>query len=220
MSEKYKMLTGNERLKYNGIDLPFSILNYWQLNLSVLLLNVNRGGFAEYLVSCALSEVMEDALTQVKSGMEAWDIDGPKIMLPDGERHSRIEVKSTASVQINTPDDKEPITLPANRLVFSIRKAVDYDGSDFEARHNNDLYVFAHYKATRKSDDILDLSLWDFYVYPTFMIDENPSLAKQKSISVKRLQMLGVKPHGFDTLCQAILETQKQISDHYLNRQD
>ncbi|MBQ7434173.1 MAG: hypothetical protein IJV51_00035 [Oscillospiraceae bacterium] len=219
MPKQFKMLTGSERLKYNGVDLPFSILNYWQLNLSVLLLNVNRGGFAEYLVSCALSEVMEDALIQVKTGMEAWDVDGPEIVLPDGIRSSRIEVKSTASVQIDTPDEKEPIALPANRLVFSIRKAVDYSGSVFEARRNNDLYVFAHYKATRKSDNILDLNLWDFYVYPTFMIDENPSLAKQKTLSIKRLQMLGVKSHGFETLCQAILETQKQISDHFMNRQ-
>lgn len=108
MEEKYKMMTGDERLLFKGKELPFTILNYWQLNLSVLLLNVTRGGFAEYLVLCALSKVMPDALTQVKNGMEEFDIDGPILELPGGKRRSRIEVKSTASVQLDTPDEKEP----------------------------------------------------------------------------------------------------------------
>lgn len=217
MAEKYRMLTGEEQLQYKGYPLGFSILRYWQLNLSVLLLNVTRGGFAEYLVLCALSKVMPEALTQVKSGMEEFDVDGPQLSLPEGIRSSRIEVKSTASVQLNTPDDIEPIELPENRLVFSIRKATTE--SDSEEKRRNDLYVFCHYKATRKSENIMNLDLWDFYVYPTFLIDENPELSRQKTISISRLRQLDVQPHGFDTLCQAILDTQKQISDHYMNRQ-
>ena len=213
------MYSGFEKLQYKGKETPFTVLNFWQVNLSEILLNVTRGSFAEYIVLCALSEVLDDALTQSKNGMEAWDIDGPELNLPNGKRRSRIEVKSAASVQYDTPDAKEPISLPSNRLVFSIRKAVDYSTSDTEKHRNNDLYVFCHYKATRKSDNILDLDLWEFYVYPTYLIDESPSLSEQKTISVRRLQMLGVEPHGFETLCQAILDTQKQISDHYMNRE-
>ena len=210
------MYTGKEKLEFKGKELPFTIQNYWQINLSQLLLNVTRGGFAEYIVLCALSKVMGDALQQCKTGMEAWDIDGPEIILPGGTtRRSRIEVKSAASVQIDTPDEKEPISLPASHLTFSIRRAIDFSSNDTEAHHNNDLYVFAHYKATRKAENILDLDLWEFYVYPTYLIEENPSLAKQKTISVRRLQLLGVEPQRFDTLCDTIMNALEAISAHY-----
>ncbi len=209
------MYTGEEKLLFNGNDLPYTVVNVWQVKLSQLLLNVTRGSFAEFLVLCALSEKMGDALQQCKTGMEAWDIDGPEIVLPNAVRRSRIEVKSAASVQIDTPDEKEPISLPTNRLVFSIRRAVDYAANSTEARRNNDLYVFAHYKAARKTDNILNLNLWDFYVYPTFLIEEDISLSEQKTISLRRLQMLGVEPHQFDTLCDAIINVLNQISTHY-----
>ena len=196
--------------------MSFTIQKYWQLNLSVLLLNVIRGGFAEYLVLCALDKVMPDALSQVKSGMEECDIDGPEISLSGEKRRSRIEVKSTATVQLTSPDGVEIEPLPDSRLTFSIRKSTTE--KDPDPKRHNDLYVFCHYKATRKSDNIMNLDLWDFYVYPTYLIEENESISEQKTISIWRLRQLGVQPHGFDTLCQAILDVQKQIEEHYNNR--
>lgn len=215
MKRKPIMLSGNEKLQYQGSELPFTVLNFWQVNLSELLLNVTRGSFAEYIVLCALSACMSDALSQSKTGMEAWDIDGPELDLPDGIRRSRIEVKSAASVQIDTPDEKEPICLPASRLNFSIHKAVNYESDDSEPHRNNDLYVFCLYKAARKSENILNLDLWEFYVLPTYVIDEDPVLEKQKTISLKKLQMLGVQAQSFGTLCDAILRTQSKITEHY-----
>ena len=81
---------------------------------------------------------------------------------------------------------------------------------------NNDLYVFAHYKATRKSDNMLDLSFWDFYVYPTFKINENidTSLSDQKTISLRRLQMIGVPCVSFSELYNQILKVLDEISQH------
>lgn len=209
---------GTERLLLNGKELPYSMLDFWSINLSEILLNMTRGSFAEFLVQCALTEGGFNALGDdaVKTGVEAYDIDGPEIMTPQGKRPSRIEVKSAASIQVDTPDEKEPLSLPASRLVFSIRPAIDWSSGSEEKKRNNDLYVFAHYKATRKSDNMLDLSFWDFYVYPTFKINENidTSLSDQKTVSLRRLQMIGVPCVSFSDLYNQILKVLDEISQH------
>ena len=212
MEQKYKKLTGKERLVYKGKKLPFTILNYWQLNLSVLLLNMTRGGFAEYIVLCALKKAMPDALHQVKSGVEEYDIDGPEITIRGEKRPSRIEVKSAASVQLDTPDEKEPIRLADTRLRFSIKKAKFEN--DTEAKRHSDLYVFCHYMGERKTDNLLDLDLWEFYVYPTYKLD-NGFLSEKTGVSIWCLKNeLGVEAHRFDTLCQAVLDVQKDVEDY------
>ena len=78
---------------------------------------------------------MPDALTQVKNGMEEFDIDGPELELPGGKRRSRIEVKSTASVQLDTPDDKEPITFKDSQLKFSIEEKTSASDSEKALPH-------------------------------------------------------------------------------------
>ena len=214
------MYIGDEKLLFNGKKLPYSVIDYWRVNLSELLLNVTRGGFAEFLVLCALDDAGFNALTQSKTGMEAWDVDGPEITVNGFRRRSRIEVKSTASVQVDTPDEKEPISLQPNKLVFSIRPAIDFASSDQMPRRNNDLYVFAHYKAERKSDNILDLDFWDFYVYPTFKIEEDPVVSEQKTISVRRLQMLGISPCKFDKLYAEIRKCLDEIENRFSSVKD
>jgi len=203
--------TGDEHLILNGNDLPYKMVDFWRINLSEILLNMTRGSFAEFLVICALEEHGFHALEQIKSGVEAWDIDGPDIKTPSGVRMSRIEVKSAASVQIDTPDEKEPISLPATQLKFSIRKAIDWKHEELGKRRNNDIYVFCHYKATRKADNMLDVGLWDFYVLPTWRIESDPSLSQQSSISVYRLNKIGVMPVGFESLYGAIIEGLKTV---------
>lgn len=203
--------TGDEHLILNGNDLPYKMIDFWRINLSEILLNMTRGSFAEFLVTCALEEHGFHALEQIKSGVEAWDIDGPSIKTSDGVRMSRIEVKSAASVQIDTLDEKEPISLPATRLKFSIRKAIDWKHEELGKRRNNDIYVFCHYKATRKADNMLDVGLWDFYVLPTWRIEGDPSLSQQSSISVYRLNRIGVEPVGFKSLYDAIVEGLKTV---------
>ena len=208
---------GNETLVSNGNPLPYKMIDYWRINLSTILLNMTRGSFAEFLVICAMEEHGFHALEQVKNGVEAWDIDGPNIKTPDGERMSRIEVKSAASVQINTPDDKEPISLPASQLKFSIRQAIDWEHEELGRRWHSDIYVFCHYKATRKTDNMLDVGLWDFYVLPTRYIEEDPSLSKQKTISVYRLERIGVKPVSFEELYDAIAAGLKTAEEKLLH---
>ena len=208
-SRKIKLYSGNEKLEYNGIELPYSMLQFWQLSLSDILFNMNRGTFAEYIVRCALSEGGFDALNEENGTIRLWDITGPD--MPSEARPARIEVKSAASVQKKTPDEIE-VSLPDSRLVFSIRKAID-DNTKVEG-HHSDLYVFCHYKASRKEQNILDMGLWDFYVYPTFKIDNDPKLKDKNSISLYRIKKLGVAPVSFDVLYDEIMCQISVVSEH------
>ena len=99
--------TGNEKLIVNGKDSKYSILQFWQISLSELLFNMNRGSLAEYIVRSALDMGGFDSMSEEKIGVESYDIDGP--IIPATGRKARIEVKSAASVQYTTPDENEPI---------------------------------------------------------------------------------------------------------------
>lgn len=206
---------GHEKLILDGKELPFSMLDFWRNSLSNILLNMTRGTFAEFLVKCALMYEGYDTFMQEKTGIEAWDIDGPPLTAADGRRKSRIEVKSAASIQMNTPDEKEPLRLKDTQLQFSIKRAIDFTNVEAGINHNNDLYVFAHYTAEYKACNMLDLRFWEFYVYPTYKIDEDSKLSKQKSISIYRLKKLGVPAQTFVTLYNEIMRTIEEISAHY-----
>ena len=213
-----KKYSGNEKLTLNGKEYPFSMINFWQMALSDLLLNMNRGTFAEFIVRCALETGGFPALSESRSGIESYDITGPECFTSRGESKCRIEVKSAASIQKTTPDEKEPLSLPPNRIVFSIKKAINFNTADKIPRRNNDMYVFCHYKAERKSDNIFDLALWDFYVYPTYKIDNDnidKKISNQKTISLARLQKLGVKPCNFTGLSSEIYKVASDITKYY-----
>lgn len=49
------------------------------------------------------------------------------------------------------------------------------------------------------------MNLWDFYVYPTFRIDNDPKLEDKNSISLYRIKKLGVTPVSFDMLYDEIM---------------
>ena len=210
VSREIKLYSGDEKLEFNGKELPYSMLQFWQLSLSDILFNMNRGTFAEYVVRCALSEGGFDALNEENGTIHVCDITGPD--MPSVARPARIEVKSAASVQKNTPDEKE-VSLPASRLVFSIRKTIDNE-TKVKGRHS-DLYVFCHYKATKKEQNILDMGLWEFYVYPTFKIDNDPKFEKKNSISLYRIKKLGIAPVSFDELYDEIM-CQIRVVSQYL----
>lgn len=208
--KKGKLYSGEEKLEYKGKELPYSMLQFWQLSLSDILFNMNRGTFAEYIVRCALSEGGFVPPDESNGSICPCDITGPAI--PSAARSANIEVKSAASIQSDTPDEKEPISLPDSKLVFSIKPAMNWN-TKVIGRHN-DLYVFCHYKATRKDQNILDMSLWDFYVYPTFKIKDNPKLKEKNSISLYRLKKLGVMPVSFGALYDEVMHQISVVSEY------
>ena len=191
---------------------PFSVLEFWQWALSALTLNMNRGTLAEFIVKSAMEYKGFDPDVEEKTGIESFDLTGPDI--PSLRRPSRIEVKSAAFIQQWRSE-------PSNKAVFSIAPHImQTETGDYKklsmSRRNNDLYVFCLWKAQSLETEILNLDWWDFFVYPTFMINENPHLQGQKTISLPRLIKLGIQPQSFETLYDEINQVISCISDHYI----
>ncbi|MBP3668687.1 MAG: hypothetical protein J6J26_03840 [Bacteroides sp.] len=208
------MYKGNEKLILHGEELPYSMLDFWQWAYSSILLNMNRGTFAEFIIKCALQSHGFNPDVPEKTGMEPFDVTGPTI--PSLNRYSRIEVKSAAYIQVWS--DK-----PSDKATFGIAPAIlpnesgDYQLSSPKQR-NNDLYVFCIYTAKSKDCNILDLQWWEFYVYPTYKIDEDTVLSKQKTISLAKIRKLGIQPCGFDNLYDAIQQAIADISAHHTEK--
>ena len=200
------MYNGNETLINNGEYLSYSMLDFWKWAYSNLILNVSRGTFAEFIVKSALDAREFTYNSEMKTGFEPYDLDGPKI--PALNRNSRVEVKSSSYVQMW--DIKHP-----DRINFSIAPAKLPDRTgDFKdeapRQRNNDLYVFTLYTATDRKRNMLDLSWWEFYVLPTFKIEADPQLQKQKTISLKAVRKL-CKQLSFSTLVDGIVEACNSI---------
>jgi len=200
------MYNGNENLINDGEYLPYSMLDFWKWAYSNLILNVSRGTFAEFIVKSALELHGIAGNTEMKTGFDPYDLEGP--IIESTNQYSRIEVKSAAFVQLW--DIKHP-----ERASFSIApaKMPDETGDyphDAERQRNNDLYVFALYTATDRRRNILDLSWWDFFVLPTYKIEEDKRLCTQKTISLKKVKEI-CPTLSFDMLCDAIVEACRSI---------
>lgn len=181
-----KMYDGNESLINHGECLLYSVIDFWKWAFSNLDDNTIRGTFAEFVVKTALDEGVVNHNLYTR-GWAEYDLDGPKI--PALNRNARIEVKCTGLVQswgIKHPERASFSIAPAKKLD---PVKLDYL-EDAPRQRNNDLYVFCVYKASDLSEDVLDMSLWEFYVIPTQMIENDPPLFKQKSLSLTRLKSI------------------------------
>ena len=193
------MYTGFEKLILDGKDLDdYSMLQFWRLTMSDILNSMARGTFAEYLVRCSLQHGGFDAFKEYNGTIRAWDINGP--FSPVLNRDVRIEVKCAANVNTDLPSSKKYNQYKDTELKFGIKPSRDYLNGHSTPLRNSDLYVFCLYKAVSIEQNILDLNLWDFYVFPTYRIDNHPTINKQKTISVYRLKKLGIQPQNFSTL--------------------
>ena len=116
--------------------------------------------------------------TDFRVSMDAYDL-----LSPDG---IRVEVKSSAYIQ--SWESEHPA-----RLSFRIApaKALDefgnYSANSKYARHS-DVYVFCIWTAMSREQNILDLSLWDFYVIATKTLDQK--VPNQKTITFQSLMAL------------------------------
>ena len=69
-------------------------------------------------------------------------------------------------------------------------------------KRNSDLYVFCLWKAVSKSQSILDLGLWEFYVLSTSVLDARKP--NQKTIGLESLKKLGPVITGYAGLKDAV----------------
>jgi len=166
--------TGNEYLKDNGKKIDYTLLDFWRWSVSDILSNTTRGRFAEFIVGTAI----ELDPNNLRDEWDAYDL-----ITSSG---IKIEVKSAAYIQ--SWNQKKYSTIS-----FSIKPARFWDPKENmqrgEPARHADVYVFCHLKH-KEQDTVnpLKMEQWDFYVLPTFTLDNYER--SQSSITINSLKKL------------------------------
>lgn len=188
------MYDGSEQLIFKDKELGSSVLDFWSWAYSDLIRNVNRGAFAEFIVLEAMNNQsgITPPRTNFRVSMDAYDL-----LSPDG---IRVEVKSSAYIQAWESEH------PA-RISFRIAPAKSLDSSgnysaDSQYCRHSDVYVFCVWTAMSREQNILDLSLWDFYVIATKILDQK--VPNQKTITFQSLLSLQPRKVNYFGLYEAI----------------
>ena len=188
------MYDGSEQLTFKDKELGSSVLDFWSWAYSDLIRNVNRGAFAEFIVLEAMNNQsgITPPRTDFRVSMDAYDL-----LSPDG---IRVEVKSSAYIQAWESEH------PA-RISFRIAPAKSLDTSgnysvDSQYCRHSDVYVFCVWAAMSREQNILDLSLWDFYVIATKTLDQK--VPNQKTITFQSLLSLQPRKVDYFGLYEAI----------------
>lgn len=166
--------TGKESLTDNGQDTNYNLLDFWRWSVSDILSNATRGRFAEFVIGTAVG-------LDLKNLRDEWD--AYDLITENG---IKIEVKSAAYIQSWKQKSFSTIS-------FSIKPSRYWDAeSDVqrgEPKRHADVYVFCHLK--HKDQDTIDplkMEQWDFYVLPTYRLDNYER--SQSSITINSLRKL------------------------------
>lgn len=192
-------LSEEDEFCFQGAGLGFKLLDFWRWSASDVLNNTIRGQIAEYLVAKAV-----DAEQQVLDVWSPFDVKDPSGI--------KIEVKSAACLQSWTRKR-------FSRISFLVPATYLIDANTFqlssEKRRWADVYVLAHLKHKDKATvNPLQVEQWDFYVLPTWKLDERER--SQHSITLKSLQQLhGGSPWTFHQLKDAIREAGASQREHH-----
>lgn len=185
-----RRLTGQEVASGAGATVDLSVLDFWAWSGSDLLSNATRGRFAEFLVAKALGI----STAGVRNEWAVYDLE-----LSDG---SGVEVKSAAYLQSWAHKQLSKIT-------FGVRRSRAWDAATNELApepaRSAKVYVFALLKHQEKATvDPLNLDQWEFYVLPTWILDERKR--SQHSIMLPALQRLAGPPTSFGGLDARVRE--------------
>ncbi|MDW5288746.1 hypothetical protein [Formosa sp. PL04] len=190
---KANLKTGEECLKDNGQNTNYNLLDFWRWSVSDILSNATRGRFAEFVVGTAIEINPENLRVE----WDAYDI-----LTKDG---TKIEVKSAAYIQ--SWDQKK-----FSNISFSIKSARSWEGENNmqrgERKRHADLYVFCHLKhKVKKTIDPLKMEQWDFYILPTYRLDNYKR--SQSSITINSLIKLA-NPKRYSELKSEIANASKE----------
>lgn len=166
--------TGAEKITYNGTETEYNLLDFWRWSVSDVLSNVTRGRFAEFIVGTALGINP----LNLRDEWDAFDL-----ITDDG---IKIEIKSASYIQSWNQNQ-------LSRISFSIKKSRYWDAVNnmkrSEPKRHADLYVLCHLKHIDQATiDPLKMEQWDFYVLPTFRLDNYER--SQSSITINSLRKL------------------------------
>jgi len=165
---------GNEKLTFKGRDLRYNLLDFWRWSVSDILSNATRGRFAEFVVGTAIGLKVEN----LREEWDAYDL--------TTENGIKIEIKSAAYIQSWNQNKYSSIS-------FSIKPARYWDAEtntlQNEPKRHADIYVFCLLKHKDQSTiDPLKMEQWEFYVIPTFRLDNYER--SQSSITLNSLKKL------------------------------
>ena len=165
---------GNEELSFNEINIGFSLLDFWKWSVSDLMSNATRGRLAEFIVGTSVGLNPEN----LRDEWDAYDI--------TSDNGIKIEVKSASYIQSWSQRE-------FSKISFSIKKAkfwnADNGMSRGEAKRHAEVYVFCLLKhKNQETIDPLKLEQWEFYVLPTYKLDNYER--SQSSITINSLRKL------------------------------
>ncbi len=175
--------TGKESLTDNGKNTNYNLFDFWRWSVSDILSNATRGRFAEFVVGTAVG-------LNPKNLRDEWD--AYDLTTDDG---IKIEVKSSAYIQSWKQKNFSTIS-------FSIKPARYWDAEtniqQEKPKRHADIYVFCHLKhKDEKTIDPLKMEQWDFYVLPTYQLDNYTR--SQSSITINSLKKM-TKPKKYKEL--------------------
>ena len=165
---------GNEELSFNEINIRFSLLDFWKWSVSDLMSNATRGRLAEFIVGTSVGLNPEN----LRDEWDAYDV--------TSDNGIKIEVKSASYIQSWSQRE-------FSKISFSIKKAKFWDAdngmSRGEAKRHAEVYVFCLLKhKNQETIDPLKLEQWEFYVLPTYKLDNYER--SQFSITINSLRKL------------------------------
>lgn len=174
-----KTLSGDEHFYFGGMPTGFLLNDFWSWQASDLLNNTLRGVLAEFIVATALGN-------DTRVARQDWD--AYDLLYDD---RWKIEVKSSAHLQ--SWEQKA-----ASRVQFGIRPTRAWspeEGYSETVIRQSDLYVFCLFTCKdREKANPLVLDQWEFYILPTFLLNEQ--CGTQQSLSLSRL--LSLRPEQSD----------------------
>ncbi len=190
---------GNESLTDNGEDTNYTLLDFWRWSVSDILSNATRGRFAEFIVATAIGINHEN----LRDEWDAYDL-----TTEDG---IKIEVKSAAYIQSWSQKCYSTIS-------FAIKPARHWDDEmntqRGEPTRHADIYVFCHLKhKDQNTIDPLKMEQWDFYVLPTYRLDNYAR--SQSSITINSLKKL-TDPQKYSELKNEIIRASKEQKNYKL----
>lgn len=171
-----------ERFLFEGEQLDFSIVEFWQWNQSDLVENRNRGILAEFLVKKALG---------INNVMRVeWDAND--LITEDGVK---IEVKSCAFIQAWSQSH-------FSQIIFNIaptKELLPDNNYSEEKSRQADIYIFCllHHK-DQETINPMDLDQWTFYLVATKTL--NSMQPPQTTLSLNTLKRLEHEECGFGNL--------------------
>lgn len=165
---------GTETLIFDNNNIGYTLLDFWRWSVSDILSNATRGRFAEFIVGTAIGLNIQN----LRKEWDTYDL--------ETENGIKIEVKSAAFIQSWKQTKYSAIS-------FSIKKSIYWDEEIGYSKHpparHADVYVFCllNHKNSQ-SINPLQLEQWDFFVVPTYKLDNYPR--NQSSITLRSLEKL------------------------------